>query len=120
MFLKLRECVRLKVEEFKALTTSIKEMSKNHANMAASIGAAANSANATKKLWKSGNKSFLIKAGLALIVFPEPAISDVLGTTLLAAGAVQEGIKRQSIYLDDLPTAFRSAMKDLKSARESI
>jgi len=110
----------LKGEEFKALTASIKEMSRDHVDMANSIGTAANSAGATKKLWKGGNKSFLIKAGLALVIFPEPVVSDMLGTALLAAGAVQEGIKRQSIYLDDLPKAFKSAMKDLKSTKESI
>jgi hypothetical protein len=110
----------MKTEEFKALTTSIKEMSKDHVDMAGSIGAAANSAGVTKKLWKGGNTSFLIKAGLALVIFPEPVVSDMLGTALLAAGAVQEGIKRQSIYLDDLPKASRSAMKDLQSTKESI
>lgn len=110
----------MKAEEFKALTASIKEMSKDHFNMVGTLAPAANSAGAIKKLWRSGNKSFLIKAGLALVVFPEPVVSDMLGTVLLAAGAVQEGIKRQSIYLDDLPKAFRSAMKDLKSTKESI
>ena len=110
----------MKTEEFKALTTSIKEMSKDHVDMASSVGTAANSVGDTKKLWKSENKSFLIKAGLALVLFPEPVVSDMLGTALLAAGAVQEGIKRQSIYLDDLPKAFRSAIKDLKSTKESI
>ena len=110
----------MKAEEFKALTASIKQMSKDHVNMASSIGTAADSASATKKLWRSGNKSFLIKAGLALVIFPEPVVSDMLGTALLAAGAVQEGIKRQSTYLDDLPKAFKSAIKDLKTAKESI
>ena len=110
----------MKAEEFKALTASITQMSKDHVDMASSIGTAANSAGATKKLWRSGNKSFLIKAGLALVIFPEPVVSDMLGTALLAAGAVQEGIKRQSIYLDDLPKAFKSAIKDLKTAKESI
>lgn len=110
----------MKIEEFKAVTASIKEMSKDYDNMARSIGIAADSASAARKLWKSGNKSFLIKAGLALVIFPEPVVSDILGTGLLAAGAVQEGIKRQSIFLDDLPKAFKSAMKDLKFAKESI
>ena len=72
------------------------------------------------KLYKRGNKSLLIKAGVALLVFPEPVVSDLLGTTLIAAGVVQQGIKRQSIYLDDLPKAFKSAMKDLKSARDLL
>lgn len=112
--------VLLKTDEFKAITASVKEMIQNHVEMASSIVTATNSVGATSKLWKSGNKSFLIKAGLALVVFPEPVVSDMLGTALLAAGAVQEGIKRQSIYLDDLPKAFRSAMKDLNSTKESI
>ena len=108
----------MKTEEFKALTTSIKEMSKDHKDMANSVRTAANSVGATRKLYKTGNKSFLIKAGLALLVFPEPIVSDILGTGLLAAGAVQQGIRSQSVYLDDLPKAFKSAMKDLKATKE--
>jgi len=111
-------------KELNGLATSIKEVSKTHVEMhadaAGSVGTAANSAGAVNGLYKSGNKSLLIKAGLALIVFPEPVVSDVLGTTLLAAGAVQQGIKRQSIYLDDLPKAFKNVMRDLKSARELL
>lgn len=111
----------MKTEETKALTASIKEVSKDYVATTALVGSSiANSAGGTKKLWKSGNKSLLIKAGLALIVFPEPIVSDMLGTSLLVAGAVQQGIKRKSIYLDDLPKAFRSVMEDLKSARELI
>jgi len=111
----------MKTKEFNDLSASIKEMTKTqidvHADAARSVRTAANSAGRVNKLYKSGNKSFLIKAGLALIIFPEPVLSDVLGTTLLAAGAVQQGIKRQSIYLDDLPKAFKSAMRDLKSVK---
>jgi hypothetical protein len=109
----------LKIEEFKALTASIKEMSRDHVDVAGSIGAAANSAGAAKKLRK-GEKSFLIKTGLALLIFPAPVVSNVLGTAMLAAGAVQEGIKRQSIYLDDLPKALKSAMKNLKSTKDLV
>ena len=114
----------MSTKELKDLTASIKEMSKNHVeaskDAAGSARTAVHGAGAVNKLYKSGNKSLLIKAGLALIVFPEPVVSDVLGTTLLAAGAVQQGIKRQSIYLDDLPKAFKSVMRDLKSARELL
>lgn len=114
----------MKTKEYKDLTESIKEMSETHiavhADTTHSITTAANSAGAVAKLNKSGNKSVLVKAGLALIVFPEPIVSDLLGTTLLAAGAVQEGIKRQAIYLDDLPKAFKSVMRDLKSTRDLL
>ena len=109
-------------KDFKNLTAAIKEMSRNHVethvDAASSIKTATNNADSVKKLYKNGNKPLLIKAGLAMIVFPEPIVSDLLGTTLLAAGAVQEGIKRQSIYLDDLPKAFKSAMRDLRLTKE--
>ncbi|MCJ7560232.1 hypothetical protein MUO79_06395 [Candidatus Bathyarchaeota archaeon] len=110
----------MKSEEFKALTASVKELSKDRAELANSLNGAAKVAKATKQLWKSGNKPLLIKAGLALIVFPEPIVSDALGTFLLAAGTVQEGIRRQAVYVDDLPKAFQSAMKDLKAAKDLI
>ncbi len=114
----------MNAKESNNLASSIKEIAKTHVEMKAdaanSVNATASSAGAVNKLYKSGNKSLLIKAGLALIVFPEPVVSDVLGTALLAAGAVQQGVKRQSVYLDDLPKAFKGVMRDLKSARELI
>jgi len=110
----------MKTEEFKALTDSLKALSKDRIALANSLGGAARDAGGTKKLWKSGNKPFLIKAGLALLVFPEPVVSDALGTFLLAAGAVQEGVKRQAVYVDDLPKAFQSAMHNLKNARDMV
>ena len=67
----------------------------------------ARDAETTKQLWKSGSKPLLIKAGLALIVFTELIVSDALGTFLLAAGTVQEGIRRQAVYVDDLPRLFK-------------
>ncbi len=114
----------MNTKEFNELTTSIKEITRihidAHSDITRSVKTAARSAGGVNKLYKNGNKSFLIKAGLALIVFPEPIVSDMLGTALLAAGAIQEGIRRQSIYLDDLPKAFQKAMNDLKYAKELI
>jgi hypothetical protein len=48
----------------------------------------------TKKLWRSGNKSRLIKLGVALIVFPELApISETVGACFVAAGMIQKGVQ---------------------------
>ncbi len=113
----------MKTEEFKALTKSVKElsaMSKERVEITNSLKSVGSSANATKNLWKHGRKPLLIQAGLALLVFPEPFVSDVVGTALLAAGAVQEGIKRQSVYVDDMPKAFNSAMKALKNSKDLL
>lgn len=118
------EAKNMETKEINNLTKAIKEVAKNHAEMHAdatqSIKASASNAGSVNRLYKSGSKNFLIKAGMALIVFPEPIVSDVVGTALLAAGAIQEGIKRQSMYIDDLPKAFKSAMRDLKASKELI
>lgn len=74
----------------------------------------------TKKLWKDGNTSILVKLGIALIAFPEPTISDILGGILLAAGAIQNGIKRRSLHVDDIPKTFQSIMKELAYIGECI
>jgi hypothetical protein len=117
-----KRVTQMKAKEFSDLTASIKQVTKDHMEMHANathlVKATTNNASSVNKLYKSGNKSFLIKAGLALIVFPEPIVSDVLGTSLLAAGAIQQGIRNQSIYLDDLPKAFKSAMRDLKKSKD--
>jgi hypothetical protein len=113
----------MKVEEFKALTKSVKEMtamSRERGEISASLKSVGPNVGQTKNLWKHGRKPLLIQAGLALIVFPEPFVSDVLGTSLLAAGAVQEGIKRQSVFIDDMPKAFNSAMKTLRNSKDLI
>lgn len=110
----------MKAEEFKALTNSLKALSKDHAALADSLNGATSDASGTKKLWKRGSKPFLINAGLAMLVFPEPIVCDAVGTFLLAADAVQKGVRRQAVYFDDLPKAFQSAMHNLKNAKETV
>ena len=93
-------------------------MTQDHLEFASLIKSATSDIGATKKLWKGQNKPWLIRAGIALIVMPDPLVTSVVGAAFLAAGAVQEGIKRQAVYLDDLPKAFQSAMKDLRNTQD--
>ena len=58
--------IPMKAEEFKALTNSLKALSKDHAALADSLNGATSDASGTKKLWKRGSKPFLINAGLAM------------------------------------------------------
>lgn len=74
----------------------------------------------SKKLWNNGNKPWLIKLGLALIIFPEPVLSDVLGSLLIAAGTVQEGIRRRALHIEDIPKTFQNVMKELRISEEHI
>jgi hypothetical protein len=111
-------------EEMGKLTATVKEVTQTHLethnDTKQSIKATQSSTGSVNNLSKSTHKNYLIKAGVALLVFPEPIVSDILGTTLIAAGAIQEGIRRNSIYIDDLPKSFKSAMRDLRKAKELI
>ncbi len=73
-------------------------------------------ARTTNKLWSKGNKSTLIKLGLALIAFPDPTISDIIGTALVAAGTVQIAIRHRTLYVEDVYKKFRDTFKELSAA----
>lgn len=73
-----------------------------------------------KRLWRNEKRSWLIKAGLALIAFPDPTISDVAGTFLVAAGLVQEGIKRRTLHVDDIYKTLGQTLKEVRSAQDSL
>ena len=116
--LSAKEKQPVKTEEFKALTKSVKELTQSQIEFAGSIKSATRDVAATRKLWKGQNKPWLIRTGVALMVLPDPLVTSVVGAAFLAAGAVQEGIKRQAVYVDDLPKAFNSAMKTLKDMKD--
>jgi hypothetical protein len=110
----------MKTEEFKAITKSVQEMARIRAETAGSIKNIKMDAGSTRQLWKGANKPWLIKTGVALMILPDPLVTTVVGAAFLAAGSVQEGIKRQAVYVDDLPKAFGSAMKTLKNTKDQI
>lgn len=75
----------------------------------------------TKRLWREGNKSRLVKIGVALIMFPEPtSISDCLGACFVAAGVVQKGIQNRAIFLEDVTKTFRNTLKVVRATRDSL
>jgi len=74
----------------------------------------------TQKLWRKGNNSFLIKAGLALIAFPDPTITDILGSALVAAGIVQLKMKHSTLHLEDVYKTFPKVIKELTSSKLSV
>jgi hypothetical protein len=72
----------------------------------------------TKRLWREGNKSNLIKLGLALVAFPEPTpTSEIIGAGFIAAGAVQKGIKSRAIYMEDITKNLSSALKEIANTK---
>jgi hypothetical protein len=103
----------MKKDEVKAIASGLNDLSESCIDAASAIKAAASTAEGTKKLWRDGKHSWLIKVGVALIAFPDPTISDVVGSALVAAGLVQEGIRRRSLHVDDVAKTFQQTMREL-------
>jgi len=73
----------------------------------------------TRKLWRGGNNSTLIKVGLALIALPDPTISDIIGSALVAAGLIQLKMKHSDLHVEDVYKTFPMVIKELGSLRQS-
>ena len=112
------EYSRLKSEEVKAVARSLKELSESYVDEARALKSTATTAQATTQLWRSEKWPALVKAGLTLIALPELGISTVVGSALVAAGAVQEGIRKRTVHVDDICRVFRQTLKDLRSIEE--
>ena len=107
----------MKADEAKMLTEAANELGESYADLAQALKGTTRSAKTTKQLWRSGKRSPLIKVGLALIAFPDPTISDVVGSTLVAAGLVQEGIRRHTLHVDDVYKTFQNTMKEIRASK---
>ncbi|MEM2911028.1 MAG: hypothetical protein QW146_00805 [Candidatus Bathyarchaeia archaeon] len=110
----------MKMDEVKTLASTLNDLNKSYIDFLNSMKESLKEVKSTKKLWKNGEKPWLIKFGLALILFPDPTISDVLGGLLIAAGTVQEGLRRRALHVDDIPKTFQNIMKELHSTAESV
>jgi len=110
----------MKKDDARTVASGLNDLSGSYLEVAKAIRATDGAAHGTRKLWRDGKHSVLIKAGLALIAFPDPTISDVVGGALVAAGLVQEGIRRRALHVDDLPKTFQKTMRELQSLRSSV
>jgi len=62
--------------------------------------------------------SWLIKAGVALIAFPDPTISDLMGAALVAAGLIKNKMKR--ITAVDVCRKFREEVGKLEDVTQEL
>ena len=111
----------MKADETKIMVETIEGLNESYIDFIKTVNLTAKELKTAKKLWRDGNKSKLIKLGLTLIVFPEPTpISETIGTFLLAAAMVQKGIRRGTIYADDVYKAFQAALKETQNIAQSL
>ncbi len=110
----------MKTEQIKNVTETAEELSESYAELFQALKDSSRSARSTKKLWRSENKSRLIKVGLAIIAFPDPTITDIVGGLLVAAGIVQAGIRRRTMYVEDVGKTFQKTLKDIHGLRNDL
>ncbi len=110
----------MKAEELESLVDAINELSENYADLTQALKDTKREAKATRQLWRNGKRSWLIKIGLALIAFPDPTISDIVGSLMVAAGLVQEGIKRRTLHIENVYKTFQNTFKEVCLTRESF
>ena len=111
----------MKPEDVKITASALNELSESYRDLLNAVNGTTRELMATRRLWKNGNESKLIKLGFALIVFPEPTpISETVGACLVAAGAIQKGIRSRTVYVEDVGKTFQSVFKELLKAKNPI
>ena len=111
-------------EKAKEVVELLKQYSQSRNQTASSASTAVhgfkNELRSTQELWKRGNKPFLIKAGLALIAFPDPTISDVVGSAMVAAGLIQMKMRNSALHVDDVYKTFPRVVKELAAIKSHV
>jgi len=111
-------------KEAKDLIEMLHELSQNRKETVNTAGSAmhgyAEELRFAQKLWKQKNSSWLIKAGLILVAFPDPTITDVVGAAMIAAGLVQLKMRNSKLYVEDVYKTFPRIVKELGSIKQSV
>lgn len=107
------------MEKAKQTSKSLHELTESYAELHKALKSTTQESARTKKLWREGNKSNLIKIGMACILFPaDPTpIGEIIGAGFLVAGAVQKGIQKRTLYLNDIKKTFEGTVKELNSTQ---
>jgi len=116
--------VQVNTEEAKNLVEILNHLRMNRKETARTINAIMHDftqeLRLIQKLWRRGNNLFLIKAGLALIAFPDPTITDVVGSALVAAGIIQLKMKNSTLHVEDVYKTFPKVVKELGAIKQSL
>jgi hypothetical protein len=110
----------MKKEEAKTFAAALNEWHESYVDVATTLKGTIGTVEGTKKLWREGKHSSLIKVGLTLIALPEPFVSGAVGSALVAAGLVQEGIRRRTLHVDDVAKTFQQTMRELQSLKNGV
>ena len=109
------------LRKLKIAKESIEELNLSYTETLGNIKEFSENLSSLKSLWKTGNKSKLVKWGLSLIIFPEPTpVTEIVGATLLSAGLIQQKIRNSSLHIEDIQKKFQEVFKNLNNLREDL
>jgi hypothetical protein len=111
----------MEIEKIRNTNTALNELAESGKDLHSLLKSTARQVAATKKLWREGNKSKLIKIGVACIMFPDPSpVGEIIGAGFIAAGLVQKGIQKRTLYIGDLKKTFENTLKELNSTQSNL
>jgi len=109
------------MEKAKETSKVIYELSESCVELHKVVNSTTQTAAQAKKLWREGNKSNLIKIGMACIMFPDPSpVGEIVGAGFLIAGAVQKGVQKRTLYVSDLKKNLSSIQKELRATQDCL
>lgn len=104
----------MKTRELKAITTALQELGLSYEDTLEAMKGVAKDLRSTRSLWRDGDKSRLVKIGLALIACPEPTpISETLGVFVLSLGIIQNKRKNSTLHIEDVYKTFQDVNRSL-------
>jgi hypothetical protein len=110
----------MNAEDLKALTQAVKELSLSSKETANAIHDFSDVLRETQRLWKQGKRPILIQIGIALIAFPDPTISDVVGAAFVAAGLIQLKMQSSALHVEDVYKTFPKVIKELSTIKQGL
>jgi hypothetical protein len=98
----------------------VQKLNQSSKETASAIHDFSNTLHQTQRLRKQVKRPILIQVGIALIAFPDPTISDVLGTAFVAAGLIQLKMRNSALHIEDVYKTFPKVFKELSTIRLSL
>ena len=101
------------------LAKSIRDLSTAYKKTDDVMASSARETRLAKDLWsrgRGGSMTPMVKLGLALIAFPDPTISDLVGFCMVGIGLAHSKVKPPPIYVEDVYCSVEKELSDLGKA----
>jgi len=110
----------VKSEELKNVAAMLHELGLSYEETLNAMRGVAKDSHFIGRLWKKGDETRLVKIGLALIAFPDPTVTDIIGTALVSAGIIQTKIKRSTLHIEDVYKTFPKLIRELQISKREL